>query len=58
MTDIFKTEAEMPPKDNSPDVVRTALSMPEMHRNYMPASMPNDRASVQTVERPRRGHGY
>ena len=57
MTDIFKTEAEMPPKDNSPDVVRTAQTMAEMHRNYMPAAMPQDR-DVRTVERPRRGHGY
>jgi hypothetical protein len=55
---IFKTVVEMPPKDNSPDVVRTAQTMPEMHKNYMPAAIPNHDASVQNIERPRRGHGY
>ena len=55
---IFKSTTEMPPKNNSPDVVRVAQTMPEMHRNYMPAAMPNRDASVQSVERPRRGHGY
>lgn len=55
---LFKTEAEMPPKDNSPDVVRTAQTMAEMHRNYTPAAIPSERAGVQNIERPRRGHGY
>ena len=58
MTNIFETKAEMPPKDNSPDVVRIAQTMPEMHKNYRPAAMPNDDASVVNVTRPRRGHGY
>ena len=57
MTDIFKSKAEMPPENNSPDVVRTAQSMAEMHRNYMPAAMPTDK-NVENVQRPRRGHGY
>lgn len=57
MTNIFKTVEEMPPKDNSPDVVRTAQSMSEMHRNYLPASMPQNH-SVENIVRPRRGHGY
>jgi hypothetical protein len=48
----------MPPKNNSPDVVRVAQTMPERNRNYLPAAMPNDDASVENVERPRRGHGY
>ncbi len=55
---LFKSKEEMPPADNSPDVVRTALSMPEMRRSGLPASLPNDDASVQNLERPRRGHGY
>lgn len=55
---IFKLTVEMPPKENSPDVVRTAQTMAEMHRNYLPASMPSDKASVENVQRPRRGHGY
>ncbi len=55
---IFKSTAEMPPKDNSPDVTRTAQTMPEMHKNYMPAAMPNHDASVENVRRSRRGHGY
>ena len=58
MTNIFETKAEMPPMSNSPDVVRTALTMSEARRNLMPASIPNDDASVQNVQRPRRGHGY
>ena len=55
---IFKTVAEMPPMDNSPDVVRTAQTMAEMHKNYMPAAVPNHDASVVNIQRPRRGHGY
>lgn len=55
---IFKSTVEMPPKENSPDVVRTAQTMAEMHKNYRPASMPNSDASVENVQRPRRGHGY
>lgn len=55
---IFKTNAEMPPMENSPDVVRTSLTMAEMRKSGMPASIPNHDASVENVERPRRGHGY
>lgn len=54
---IFHTEVEMPPKSNSPDVVRTALTMSEMRRDRLPADFA-DNTSVQHVERPRRGHGY
>ncbi len=59
MTDLFKCKDEMPPKDNSNDplVVRTAQTMPDMRKNYLPAAMPQDR-NVQNIERPRRGHGY
>jgi len=55
---IFKTPSEMPPKDNSPDVVRTALGAPEMMKNHNLALSPNKDASVQNIERPRRGYGY
>ncbi len=55
---LFKTNAEMPPKDNSPDVVRTAQTMAEMHKSGLPAAFPNDDAGVKNIERPRRGHGY
>ena len=58
MTNIFKSKEVMPPKENSPDVVRTAQTMAEMHRNYQPAAMPNRDASVENVQRPRRGYGY
>lgn len=54
---IFHTEIEMPPKSNSPDVVRTALTPAEMFRNHTPALSPSNN-SVEHVERPRRGHGY
>ena len=57
-TNIFETKVEMPPMDNSPDVVRTALSMPEARRNLTPASIPNHAASVENIQRPRRGYGY
>ena len=55
---IFKSTQTMPPADNSPDVVRTALSMPERNKVSMPAMVPNKDASVECVERPRRGYGY
>ena len=55
---IFHTTVEMPPKSNSPDVVRTAQTMAEMHKNYLPAALPNHDAEVKSVERPRRGHDY
>jgi hypothetical protein len=55
---IFKCTEEMPPKDNSPDVVRTALSMPEALRNYIPASVPDPTKGVVSTIPPRRGHNY
>ncbi len=55
---IFKSTVEMPPKDNSLDVVRTAQTMAEMHRNYRPAAMPNDDASVQNLAPKQRGCHY
>lgn len=58
MTNIFKTPAEMPPKDNSPDVVRIAQTMPEMHKDYTPAAAPHREYGVDNLTRPRRGHGY
>lgn len=54
---IFHTTVEMPPKSNSPDVVRTALTRSEMRMDLMPASM-GDSKDVKNIERPRRGHGY
>ena len=58
MTDIFKSKQEMPPKDNSPDVVRTALSFPEVLKDHTPAIVHNPDAGVRNLQRPRRGHGY
>ena len=58
MTNIFNTKVEMPPKDNSPDVVRTGLSLPEVFKGHIPAAVPNKDPSVDNVQRPRRGHGY
>ena len=55
---IFQSTQTMPPANNSPDVVRTALSMPERNKNALPAVTPVKDASVECVERPRRGHGY
>ena len=55
---IFETKAEMPPQSNSPDVVRTALTMSEMRRDRMPAHFTPCDTSVENVQRPRRGHGY
>lgn len=39
---IFKSVEEMPPKDNSNDplVVRTAQTMQDLHKNLLPASLP------------------
>ena len=54
---IFDTPVEMPPKSNSPDVLRTAMTPGEMQSNLRPATMPVDR-NVKNIERPRRGHGY
>lgn len=58
MTNIFKTEAEMP-GPNNPDVVRTAQTRVQMHQNYESAlNIPDKDMSVENVQRPRRGHGY
>ena len=56
---IFETKAEMPPIDNSNDplIVRVAQTMPDMRKNYLPASMPQDR-SVENIQPRRRGHDY
>ena len=58
MADLFKSTEPMPPKEGSDDVVRTAQTMSEMRRTYMPMAIPSERASVQNVMRPRRGHDY
>jgi hypothetical protein len=59
MTNIFETKAEMPPQDNSRDplIVRTAQTMSDMHKNYMPAAIPQDR-SVENLPPVNRGHHY
>ena len=55
---IFQTPVEMPPKTNSPEVLRTAMTPGECRSNLNPASsLPVDR-NVKNIERPRRGHGY
>jgi len=56
-TDIFQCKDEMPPKDNSPDVVRAAQTMAESAKNTVPARIKYDH-DVENVERPRFGHGY
>lgn len=53
---IFKCKDEMPPKDNSPDVARTALTMSEARRNLQSASFSPTDNHVENVERPRFGH--
>lgn len=50
-------DVEMPPKSNSPDVLRTALSKGDAMSNMMPGMMPVDR-NVRNIQRPRRGHDY
>jgi hypothetical protein len=55
---IFHTPVEMPPKSNSPDVVKIAQTPGEMHRNLLPALLPDTTKGVKSVERPRRGHDY
>jgi hypothetical protein len=59
VSNIFECKEPMPPQDNSNDplIVRTAQTMQDMRKNYLPAALPQDR-SVQNVERPRRGHDY
>jgi hypothetical protein len=56
---LFKSTQEMPPKNNSPDVVRTAQTRVEYHENLESAlNIPSKDNSVANIERPRRGHGY
>lgn len=57
---IFENKTPMPPKDNSPDVVRTAMTMPEARANTTPVSYSSQRddMAVVNVIRPRFGHGY
>jgi hypothetical protein len=54
---IFECKQPMPPADNSPDVVRTALCYDEARRNLRPAMpySPTNENSVQSVARPRFG---
>ncbi len=52
---LFECKEAMPPKDNSPDVERTALTMPEARRNMTNANIKLDH-DVEHVERPRFGH--
>lgn len=55
---IFETPADTPPKSNSPDVLRVAMTSGEARSNLNPGGMlPVDR-NVKNIERPRRGHGY
>ncbi len=53
---IFETKAGMPDENNS-GVVRTAQTMPQMHKNYMPASLPQGR-SVENLPPVNRGCHY
>jgi len=55
---IFHTEIEMPPKSNSPDVVRTALTPAELIITDHALALSPQNHGVKSVERPRRGHGY
>jgi hypothetical protein len=55
---IFESVEPMPPKSNSPDVVRVAQTRSEvMTQNYVPSTTPTSR-DVRNLDRPRRGHGY
>lgn len=57
MADLFKCKDEMPPKDNSPDVVRSALTMAEAKREInMSGSVGTTEKDVKNIERPRFGH--
>ena len=58
MADIFKCKEVMPPKDKSPDVVRTAQTPAEFGSDFERALVPNHAGSVNNVTRPRFGHGY
>jgi hypothetical protein len=56
---IFESKETMPPMDNSNDplVVRVALTMPDVRKNYLPASMPQDR-DVRNLAPVYRGKHY
>jgi hypothetical protein len=60
---IFETPVDgerlggMPPKSNSPDVLRSAMTPGECLSNLSPGTMPVNR-NVVNIERPRRGYGY
>ncbi len=59
MTDLFKTEVEMPSKNGTSIAVRTAQTRVDMHQNYESAmNIPNKDMSVENITRPRRGHDY
>lgn len=58
MADIFEDKTPMPPKDNSSDVVRVALTRPELRADLYSATSGTSTKSVENVKRPRFGHGY
>lgn len=56
---IFKSTEEMPSKNSSADVVRTAMTKVEMHENYTPAlNIPNKDMSVANLPPVNRGRHY
>ena len=56
---IFKSTQDMPPKENSSDVVRVAQTKNELlAQNHTPVLYPSSKPSVENVQRPRRGYGY
>jgi hypothetical protein len=58
MPNIFEDKTPMPPKDNSPDVVRVALTRPELWEDLHGATSGTTTNSVENLKRPRFGHGY
>lgn len=55
---IFHTTVEMPPKNNSPDVVRVAQTRVEMRADLTPAAIPDRDPSVHNLEPRMRGCHY
>ena len=55
---LFENKTPMPPKDNSPDVARVALTRPELRTDLYGATSGTTANSVENVKRPRFGHGY
>lgn len=55
---IFHTSVEMPPKNNSPDVVRVAQTRVEARDNLTPTVIPDRDASVHNLEPRMRGCHY